>query len=115
LAGGASACNVFWQVGSSATLDPVSNSVGSILASALITVNRGDTIGGRLLASTAAVTLKDDTTGASSCTAIVGTPLASMSVLAGAAGLGWLGWFLVRRRKPAARYLARLIELVLQP
>jgi hypothetical protein len=95
-------------VGSSATLDSVSNFVGSILASASITVNGGDTVDGRLLASTAAVTLIDDATGASGCTTIVGTPLASMSVLAGAAGLGWLGWCLVRRRKTAARYLTRL-------
>jgi hypothetical protein len=101
LAGGASACNVFWQVGSSATLDSVSNFVGSILASASITVNSGDTIDGRLLASTAAVTLIDDAISAPSCTASIGTPLASMPVLGGAAGLaglGWLGWWLVRRR-----------------
>jgi hypothetical protein len=104
LAGGASACNVFWQVGSSATLDSVSNFVGSILASASITVNSGDTIDGRLLASTAAVTLIDDAISAPSCTASIGTPLASMPVLGGAAGLaglGWLGWWLVRRRKTA--------------
>jgi hypothetical protein len=63
LAGGASARNVFWQVGSSATPDSVSNFVGSILASASITVNSGDTVDGRQLASTAAVTLIDDATG----------------------------------------------------
>ena len=105
LAGGASACNVFWQVGSSATLDSVSNFVGSILASASITVNGGDTVDGRLLASTAAVTLIDDAITAPNCTVTLGTPLASMSVLAaagGLAGLGSLGWFLARRRRTAA-------------
>jgi Ice-binding-like len=104
LAGDASACNVFWQVGSSATLDSVSNFVGSILASASITVNGGDTIDGRLLASTAAVTLIDDAISAPSCTTAIGTPLTSVPVLGGAAGLaglGWLGWYLIRRRKAA--------------
>jgi hypothetical protein len=111
LAGGASACNVFWQVGSSATLDSVSNFVGSILASASITVNSGDTIDGRLLASTAAVTLIDDGISAPNCSATVATPLASGSGLAaaaGLAGLGGLGWFLIRRRRTAVRDLAGL-------
>jgi adhesin HecA-like repeat protein len=111
LAGGASACNVFWQVGSSATLDSVSNFVGSILASASITVNSGDTIDGRLLASTAAVTLIDDAISAPNCSTTVATPLASGSGLAaaaGLAGLGGLGWFLVRRRRTALRDLAGL-------
>jgi Ice-binding-like len=111
LAGGASACNVFWQVTSSATLDSASNFVGSILALASITVNSGDTIDGRLLASTAAVTLIDDAVSAPDCSTSVATPLAAPSVLAGAAGLaalGSLGWFLVRRRKTATEGLTAL-------
>jgi hypothetical protein len=110
LAGDASACNVFWQVTSSATLDSVSNFVGNILASAMITVNSGDTIDGRLLASTAAVTLIDDAVNAPSCPTVIGVPLASMPVIAAAAGvggLGWLGWFLVRRRKTVTHRPAR--------
>ncbi len=35
--GGASACNVFWQVGSSATLDPGARFVGTVMADASIT------------------------------------------------------------------------------
>jgi hypothetical protein len=68
LAGGAQACNVFWQVGSSATINSGTVFVGTILASTAITVGTGDTIMGRALASTAAVTLDDDTITAPTCT-----------------------------------------------
>jgi hypothetical protein len=101
LENGASACNVFWQVGSSATLDGGSDFVGNILASASISVLSGDTVDGRLLASTGAVTLIDDAITASTCTAVA-SPLASLpgiGAAGGIAGLAWAGWFLVRRRK----------------
>jgi Ice-binding-like len=61
LTGGASACNVFWQVGSSATLGTNSTFAGSILALTSITVTTGDTLNGRALARNGAVTLDDDT------------------------------------------------------
>jgi Ice-binding-like len=67
LAGGAQACNVFWQVGSSATLNSGTTFVGTVLASAMIGVGANDNIMGRLLASTAAVTLIDDNITAPSC------------------------------------------------
>lgn len=57
LAGGAQASNIFWQVGSSATLDTTSVFKGSILALTSITVNTGASVEGRLLAQTGAVTL----------------------------------------------------------
>src|SRR5881392_3883205 len=57
LSGGAQAANVFWQVGSSATLGTGSVFEGNILALASITVTTGATVEGRLLARTAAVTL----------------------------------------------------------
>jgi hypothetical protein len=57
LTGGAQAANVFWQVGSSATLGTGSVFKGNILALASITVTTGATVEGRLLARTAAVTL----------------------------------------------------------
>jgi ice-binding like protein len=60
LINGAQACNVFWQVGSSATLGTGSTFLGSILALASITVNTGDVIEGRALARNGAVTLHDD-------------------------------------------------------
>ena len=61
LANGAQACNVFWQVGSSATLNTSSVFVGTILALSSITVQHGATIMGRALARNGAVTLDDDT------------------------------------------------------
>jgi LPXTG-motif cell wall-anchored protein len=57
LINGASACNVFWQVGSSATLGSASRFVGSVMAKASITAVTGATVSGRLLAETGAVTL----------------------------------------------------------
>jgi hypothetical protein len=60
LANGAKAANVFWQVGSSATLGTGSVFKGNILALASITVTTGATVEGRLLARTAAVTLDNN-------------------------------------------------------
>jgi hypothetical protein len=57
LAGGAQAKNIFWQVGSSATLGTYSVFKGTIMALASITVNTGATLDGRALARNAAVTL----------------------------------------------------------
>jgi hypothetical protein len=58
---GASGCNVFWELGSSATLGTGTHFQGNVLASASITATTGATIAGRLLAHTGAVTLDDDT------------------------------------------------------
>ena len=49
LAGGAKADNIFWQVGSSATLDTTTIFKGNILAAVTITVNNGSVVEGRLL------------------------------------------------------------------
>ena len=57
LGGGAKAANVYWQVGSSATLGTGSVFKGNILASKSITVTTGAAVEGRLLARTAGVTL----------------------------------------------------------
>jgi hypothetical protein len=67
LTNGAQACNVFWQVGSSATLGTNSAFTGSILALTSISVNTGDTIAGRALARNGAVTLDDDSITAPAC------------------------------------------------
>lgn len=69
LVNGAQPCNVFWQVGSSATLGSGSSFVGTILAQTSITVNNAVTIPGRLLARTAAVTLINDTITRPACAA----------------------------------------------
>lgn len=66
LTGGASACNVFWQVGSSATLNGAAFS-GTVMALTSITVGSAVTVDGRLLARNGDVTLIDDHINASAC------------------------------------------------
>jgi hypothetical protein len=61
LANGAQAKNVFWEVGSSATLGTNSAFAGTIMASASITLETGATLQGRALAMNAAVTLVSNT------------------------------------------------------
>ncbi len=60
-------CNVFWQVGSSATLGTNSTIVGSVLAHDSITLTSGVTVHGRVLAEGAAVTLDTDTFSKPTC------------------------------------------------
>lgn len=57
LVNGASACNVFWQIGSSATLGTTTAFAGNILANISITATTGVTSNGSLYALTGAVTL----------------------------------------------------------
>lgn len=54
---GADAANIFWEVGSSATLGTGSIFIGNILAEISITTTTGDTMAGRLFALTGAVTM----------------------------------------------------------
>jgi uncharacterized repeat protein (TIGR01451 family) len=61
LVNGAQASNVFWVVGSSATLGTGSTLQGSILARTSITVTTGTVLNGRALARNGAVTLDSDT------------------------------------------------------
>jgi hypothetical protein len=60
LINGATACNVFWQVGSSATLGTNSVFKGNILALTSIAVTTGVNLEGRALARNGAVTLDSD-------------------------------------------------------
>lgn len=73
LVNGADACNVFWQIGESATLGTFSTFVGTIMAQASITATTGVTVTGRLLARAAAVTLDSNTVTRPSCAAPVTT------------------------------------------
>jgi hypothetical protein len=57
LTNGAQPCDIFWQVGSSATIATSTTFVGNIMAMASIQMQTGATLNGRALARTAAVTL----------------------------------------------------------
>ncbi len=69
LENGAQACNVFWQVGTSATLGTTSNFSGTILALTSITLNTGASVSGRALARNGAVTLDDNSISVPTCSA----------------------------------------------
>ena len=112
--GGATACNVFWQVGSSATLGTSSTFVGTIMAKESITATTNAVITGRLLADTGAVTLDSNvinappgcadasgtvvttsptiTSGAPTATATAGTPY---SYTIAASGTGTMAYSIV--------------------
>ena len=77
LTNGAQSCNVFWQVGSSATLGTGSRFRGSILALTSITVTTGVTVDGRVLARNGAVTLDTDTITKPTCAAAATTTAAT--------------------------------------
>jgi hypothetical protein len=67
LLNGAQACNVYWQIGSSATLGTRTAFKGTIMALTSISLNDGVDVQGRLLARNGAVTLINDTISRSLC------------------------------------------------
>jgi hypothetical protein len=67
LINGAQPCNVFWQVGSSATLGTASVFAGTITALTSISMDNGVTVQGRALARNGSVTLINDTINAPRC------------------------------------------------
>jgi len=73
LENGAQACNVFWQVGSSATVGTTSDFAGTILALSSATLDTGATVRGRVLARNGAVTLDDNTISVPTCLAAPAT------------------------------------------
>ncbi|MGW7238346.1 ice-binding family protein [Streptomyces sp. NPDC054804] len=98
LINGASPCNVFWKVGSSATLGTSTAFVGNILAMTSITVTTSATIEGRALARNGAVTLDTNTitrpqcaTGTTGGTTTAGTTGATTSGTTGDTTAGTTG------------------------
>ena len=73
LINGASSCNVFWQVGSSATLGTNSTFRGTVMALTSIAVQTGATVDGRALARNGSVTLDTNTFTLSTCAAATAT------------------------------------------
>ena len=67
LVNGASPCNVYWQVGSSATLDSTTAFQGNLMALTSITLNNAATVQGRMLARNGAVTLDNNVLNAPQC------------------------------------------------
>jgi type VI secretion system secreted protein VgrG len=106
---------VYWQVGSSATLGTTTDFYGSIIADASVTLNTGATINcGRAIALTAAVTMDTNTVDTGNCmTTNTTTPepatlslVSTGAIAAGAtawdstfAGLGLAGAFAAIRRR----------------
>jgi hypothetical protein len=70
LVGAAQACNVFWEVGSSATIGTDTTFVGTVMALTSITMQTGARIQGRLLARNGAVTLDTNVITRPSCATV---------------------------------------------
>jgi Ice-binding-like len=85
LAGGASPCNVFWQVGTSATIQTGNTFAGNIMALTSVTLN-GGTLSGRALARNGSVTISGKETIISGCSGAETVLLspATASVICGA-------------------------------
>ena len=80
LVNGAQACNVFWQVGSSATLGTSSGFRGTVMALESIQLQTGATLEGRALARNGAVTLDNNVITAPVCTTTPATTAPSATV-----------------------------------
>ncbi len=86
LVNGAQACNVFWQVGSAATLGPNTSFVGSIMAASSITLQTGAIVDGRVLARNGEVTLDTNTVTQPTCAGSPGSAIPSTAALPADAG-----------------------------
>jgi hypothetical protein len=74
LINGASPCNVYWQVGSSATLGSTTAFQGNVMALTSITMNNGASVLGRMLARNGSITLDDNVLDAAQCQTPAVTP-----------------------------------------
>lgn len=111
LAGGARAGNIFWQVGTSATLGTTVVFKGTIVADQSISMNTGASLEGRALARIAAVTLASNaiTRPASLPTALRDSRGRGPAVTgSGKSGTGGTG--VIRFRAPAKGGAAKLLD-----
>jgi hypothetical protein len=97
LINGAQADNVYWQVGTSATLGTDTSFCGSILADQSITLNTGTSMFGRALAMNGAVTLDNNTITVPDAMTVP-EPAAFWAWIVGVPIFGWQ-WLATRRRK----------------
>jgi Ice-binding-like len=67
LVNGASPCNVFWQIGSSATLDTTTAFQGNLMALTSISLNNGASVIGRVLARNGQISLMNNVLDGSMC------------------------------------------------
>lgn len=67
LTGNAQACHVFWQVGSSATIESGASFVGTLIASEDITLVDGATVQGRVIALNGSLTTDNNTISVPGC------------------------------------------------
>ena len=82
LANGADACDVYWQVGSSATIGAATTFAGTLMAFTSITMGDGAHVNGRALAQSGQVTLINDTVTLPACAAtptLTATPTSSVT------------------------------------
>lgn len=76
LTNGASPCNVYWKVGSSATLGSTTAFIGNLMALSDVSLNNGVTVTGRILARNGQVTLINDVLSTGGCaTGSASTPV----------------------------------------
>jgi type VI secretion system secreted protein VgrG len=99
---GGSRCNVYWQVGSSATIGTSTSFAGNILALTSITMTTGANMVGRALARNGAVTLDTNNVTASTCSVPTPPPtpvptLPQALVFFIAVALAGLGYVRLRR------------------
>jgi hypothetical protein len=92
LTNGAQPCNVFWEVGASATLGTDSRFAGTVMALTTITAQTGATLDGRLMAKNGAVNLDTNTITTSACAAgTTGGPGGGTTGTGGGGGSGGPG------------------------
>ena len=110
LIGGAQAANIFWQIGSSATLGTTSIFNGTILAQVSISLATGAVLNGRALARTGAVTLDTNTVGNPGAPT---APVATTSVpTLSTWGLGVLALLLAGCAMRFSRTAPRVVDLI---